>query len=174
LAAAAAIAAVAGAAGWLALRAPEKPSVAHGGSTKPASNNVTPDSKAGAGVAPVAAPTATRERGPEVDQPTAPRVDHRVRHGAPRPRRATENPKAAEAPTTSRPDPQEITTDFLPVMYGGNLAPIESGHVVRVELPRSALVSVGLPMNAERADERVVADVLVGQDGLARAIRFVH
>jgi len=28
-------------------------------------------------------------------------------------------------------------------------------------------------MNMDRADERVKADVLVGADGLARAIRFV-
>jgi hypothetical protein len=52
--------------------------------------------------------------------------------------------------------------------------PLEEGLVVRVELPRSALVSFGLPMNMERADERIKADVLLGNDGLARAIRFVH
>jgi hypothetical protein len=46
--------------------------------------------------------------------------------------------------------------------------------MVRVELPRSALVSFGLPMNVERADERIKADVLVGDDGVARAIRFVR
>jgi hypothetical protein len=41
-------------------------------------------------------------------------------------------------------------------------------------LPRSALASLGLPMNVERANERVKADVLLGHDGLARAIRFVR
>jgi hypothetical protein len=29
-------------------------------------------------------------------------------------------------------------------------------------------------MNMERADERIKADVIVGNDGLARAIRFVR
>jgi hypothetical protein len=51
---------------------------------------------------------------------------------------------------------------------------MESGQMIRVELPRSALASFGLPMNMERADERIKADVVVGNDGLARAIRFVR
>ena len=50
----------------------------------------------------------------------------------------------------------------------------EEGHLVRVELPRSALASFGLPVNAEATGDRVKADVLMGQDGIARAIRFVR
>ena len=41
-------------------------------------------------------------------------------------------------------------------------------------MPRSALVSFGLPMNIERANERIKADVLIGNDGVAHAIRFVR
>jgi hypothetical protein len=36
------------------------------------------------------------------------------------------------------------------------------------------LISFGLPVNAERAAEPVTADVVVGVDGVARAIRFVQ
>ena len=68
----------------------------------------------------------------------------------------------------------EIVTDFMPLTYGAELSPNEGGQLVRVELPRSALASLGLPMNVERTDERVKADVLLGHDGLARAIRFVR
>ena len=68
---------------------------------------------------------------------------------------------------------EEITTEFLPITYGGNVAQLDDGQLVRVELPRSALQSFGLPVNAERAGERVKADVLIGHDGVARAIRFV-
>ena len=50
----------------------------------------------------------------------------------------------------------------------------DGGHLVRVELPRSALVSFGLPVNFERAGGRVKADVLLGDDGIAHAIRFVR
>lgn len=68
---------------------------------------------------------------------------------------------------------EEIATDFLPVTYGGSLSPMDNGQVVRLELPRSVLQSFGLPMNAERTRERVKADVLLGHDGVVRAVRFV-
>jgi hypothetical protein len=68
----------------------------------------------------------------------------------------------------------EIATDFMPLTYDGGAMAMESGHVVRVELPRSALLSMGLPMNQERAGELIKADVLMGDDGVARAIRFVR
>jgi hypothetical protein len=77
-------------------------------------------------------------------------------------------------PTASAGTNDEITTDFLPISYGSNLSQLDDGQVVRVELPRSALQSFGLPVNAERAGERVKADVLLGHDGVARAIRFVR
>jgi hypothetical protein len=44
-----------------------------------------------------------------------------------------------------------------------------------VKLPRSALPGVsGLPMNMERAREPVQADVMLGEDGRALAVRFVR
>jgi hypothetical protein len=68
----------------------------------------------------------------------------------------------------------EIATDFIPLMNRETLAQMDGGQVMRVELPRSALMSFGLPMDMERAAERIKADVVVGNDGLARAIRFVR
>jgi hypothetical protein len=69
--------------------------------------------------------------------------------------------------------PKEIATDFILLNYD------ESGigsdaQMVRVELPRSAMANFGLPVNVDRSDQRVKADVLLGADGLARAIRFVQ
>ena len=69
---------------------------------------------------------------------------------------------------------REIATDFIPLVQGGRFGQADGGHLVRVELPRSALVSFGLPVNFERAGGRVKADVLLGDDGIARAIRFVR
>ena len=46
--------------------------------------------------------------------------------------------------------------------------------MMRVDLPRSAMATFGLPVNMDRANERVKADVLVGVDGLPHAIRFVR
>jgi hypothetical protein len=68
----------------------------------------------------------------------------------------------------------EIATDFFPLVNREALNQLDNGQLVRVELPRSALMSFGLPMNMERASERIKADIVVGEDGLARAIRFVR
>jgi hypothetical protein len=74
---------------------------------------------------------------------------------------------------------EEITTGFIPLPYGSGLNLWEAGpvgkiHLIRMRLPRSALLTTGLPMNEERADEPVLADVFFTEDGLARGIRFVN
>jgi len=68
--------------------------------------------------------------------------------------------------------PKEIATDFILLTYDGEVG--SEAQLVRMELPRSAMASFGLPVNMDRADQRVKADVLLGADGLARAIRFVQ
>jgi hypothetical protein len=68
----------------------------------------------------------------------------------------------------------ETATDFLPLLLVDAANEFERGQVVRVELPRSALISFGLPMNEERSREPIKADVLLGEDGLARAVRFIQ
>lgn len=90
------------------------------------------------------------------------------------PRRMTNASQSNRA--VNKPDDSigEIATDFIPLMNTDGLTQLDSGQVMRVELPRSALMSFGLPMNMERANERIKADVIVGGDGLARAIRFVR
>jgi hypothetical protein len=83
------------------------------------------------------------------------------------PRRAKNTDRAASSET-------EIATDFFPLVDYDNLINFESGEIRRVMLSRSSLVSLGLPVNMDRANEPVKADVLVGHDGLARAIRFIR
>jgi len=69
----------------------------------------------------------------------------------------------------------ESVTEFISLVADAPAAtPLEGGQLVRVQLPRSALASLGLPLNIERENESVKADVLLGNDGLARAIRFVR
>jgi hypothetical protein len=68
----------------------------------------------------------------------------------------------------------EIMTEFIPLVQDAGFAQSEGGHLMRVELPRTALASFGIPVNAEQAGGRVKADVLLGEDGTARAIRFVR
>jgi hypothetical protein len=82
---------------------------------------------------------------------------------------------AKETATSVTPDSAaEITTDFMPVGYASVMTLQDGGQLVRVELPRSALVAFGLPMNVNRYDEKVKADVFFSADGMARAIRFVQ
>src|SRR5215831_18043878 len=68
----------------------------------------------------------------------------------------------------------EIATSFFSVGDTSASSLADGGQLVRVELPRSALMRFGLPVNTDRAGERIKADVLVGSDGIARAIRFVR
>jgi hypothetical protein len=74
-------------------------------------------------------------------------------------------------PVRTKPAPREVTTKFYPLM---ELAPpFERGELVRMTLPASTMRDVGLFVNASHMDDPVQADVLIGQEGLARAIRFV-
>jgi hypothetical protein len=82
--------------------------------------------------------------------------------------------KARRNPSSQPPVP-EIATDFFPLTFAAEATTSsEGGHLVRVTIPRSALVAMGLPMNVYRSAEHVRADVVIGDDGLARAIRFIQ
>jgi hypothetical protein len=69
---------------------------------------------------------------------------------------------------------QEVATDFMPLEDSVALPPIESGHILRVSMPQSTMVRFGFPVNPDRFMEPVKADVMFGQDGIARAVRFVR
>ena len=69
---------------------------------------------------------------------------------------------------------KEVATDFIPLSYMNPASLQEGGQIIRVQLPRSALANFGLPVNMDRYNEKVKADVLYGVDGMARAIRFVQ
>ena len=61
---------------------------------------------------------------------------------------------------------------FIPWPGATGLPPLESGELVRMELPVSMLPSLGITPPAAHVTA-VKADVIVGQDGFARAVRFV-
>ncbi len=82
------------------------------------------------------------------------------------PRRATASDDVTVA--------SETVTDYIPLTYLADATALESGTVIRVELSPSALIAMGAPVNVERTDSRVKADVVVGDDGVARAVRFVQ
>lgn len=80
-------------------------------------------------------------------------------------------PPLALEPVKSQQPLAEVTTPFYPLMPSE--PPFESGLLVRVTVQARALRSVGIPVAEEHLSDPVLADVLVGQDDLARAIRFV-
>ena len=69
---------------------------------------------------------------------------------------------------------EEAASGFYPVPEADALPPVESALVVRVQLPMESLRVIGVPINEGRATERVEAEVLLGQDGLARGVRLVE
>ena len=68
----------------------------------------------------------------------------------------------------------ETTTAFFPLFYSS--VPVSGGHLVRMEVPQSAPSRFGViaAQTSAASPGMVIADVLVGDDGLARAVRFVH
>lgn len=90
----------------------------------------------------------------------------------PRPAAIRRQPKKPAAAVSAAA--REVSTPFLPVPYAPALTPEDRGHVVRVKLPAASMRTFGLPVAEDRTFERVKADVLLGEDGIARAIRFVH
>ncbi|HLK67876.1 MAG TPA: hypothetical protein VKU19_30800 [Bryobacteraceae bacterium] len=63
--------------------------------------------------------------------------------------------------------------DFIPLPNAQQIAPDEDVNLVRVELQRSAMIPLGYDVSADRASEPVEAEVVLGADGVARAVRFL-
>lgn len=82
-------------------------------------------------------------------------------------------PSRRPPPDVDRSEPDDTVAVFVPI--GPMTAPErdEAMQVVRVRLSRSALLGFGVPIDESHAAEALQADVLLGEDGLARGIRLV-
>jgi len=69
---------------------------------------------------------------------------------------------------------EEADAGFYPLPEAEALPAVENAMVVRVQMPVSSLQLMGVPVGDERADASVQADLLLGQDGLARGVRLVQ
>ncbi len=65
----------------------------------------------------------------------------------------------------------EVRTEFIPLSYAPDA---ESGQIVRVKVSSAMLASLGLSDTVRRSGQLIDAEVLVGDDGLTRAIRFIR
>jgi hypothetical protein len=77
---------------------------------------------------------------------------------------------SVQAPAVST----EVASGFYPLRYSA--LPVTQGSVVRLELSPADLAALGVTPPRAPGSQRdiVMADVLVGEDGLARAVRFVR
>jgi hypothetical protein len=67
-----------------------------------------------------------------------------------------------------------VSAEFIAVPYAAPIGEYERTEVVRVNVPVTALAQWGLPVSSMGLSQRVDADVVIGEDGLARAVRFVE
>ncbi len=65
----------------------------------------------------------------------------------------------------------EVKTDFIPLTYSSTT---ESGQIVRVKVPRAMMISLGATTSDGDSAELVKAEVLIDDEGTARAIRFIR
>jgi hypothetical protein len=94
------------------------------------------------------------------------------------PKRRTEAP-AARHSAPARIELAALTTQesddgFIPLPNAQQIDPNDDVNVVRMELPRSAMLAVGLEVSPDQVSDTVEAEVKLGSDGLARAVRFME
>ncbi len=88
--------------------------------------------------------------------------------------------KARSHAAVSDHSPSEAAdVGFVQLPYAEDLRPEETTEIMRVQLPRDSLAVLGLPVSGEqmiveRPGDSVDADVLIGMDGTARAIRLLE
>lgn len=66
---------------------------------------------------------------------------------------------------------EEIKTDFIPLTYAQTPS---SGQILRVKVPGSMMVDLGVVSNVAKPTSLVDAEVVVGDDGMTHAIRFIR
>lgn len=82
------------------------------------------------------------------------------------------HPPGRPAPKPPRRDGAVTPSGFVALPWTAGLPAFESGEIVRMEVPVASLPAYGIDISSG-ADRPVEADILIGQDGLARAIRLV-
>ena len=67
-----------------------------------------------------------------------------------------------------------VAADFVALPTFDPAIPLGETHMVRMDLPGSALQLLGYPVEGQLLDRRILTDVLVGQDGMPYAVRLVQ
>ncbi len=88
------------------------------------------------------------------------------------PKPAAATPVIAAVPAVAEDEAADAS--FYPLPEAEALPAVENATVVRVQLPVSSLRLMGFPVDEDSADGAVQAELLLGQDGLARGVRLVE
>jgi hypothetical protein len=78
------------------------------------------------------------------------------------------------------PSPSEVEdaayldSGFVALPYAGGAAPNAEGAVVRVEVPSSTLVTLGVPLGDQVTGGTVQAELLLGPGGMPQAVRVIE
>jgi hypothetical protein len=118
---------------------------------------------------------------PEVQsEPAAPQVQPNFTEKKITVSRATTKTVSPQAPRSSKKNDvgqsvetvakEEVRSEFFDLTYAQRP---ESGQIVRVKVPQSMKVSLGIATSVDQPGELVDAEVLVGDDGMTHAIRFI-
>jgi hypothetical protein len=106
-------------------------------------------------------PAASRAAAPAATYETVkPKATTRLPRGRP-------SAPREKAPAPAPQDP------FVAIPYTVPLAPEERATIVRMTLSPAAIAAVGFPFAVAETGSALQADVLVGEDGRARALRIV-
>lgn len=89
--------------------------------------------------------------------------------------------EASEVAAANVPDAQyalvrtdDLASSFYPLPEADDLPPVETTLVVRVQLPPSSLQLMGFPVSEDAGADPVQAELLLGQDGMARGVRLIQ
>ena len=138
-----------------------------------------------ASVSPAYTPSLPETKTSKLTAPTLPEI----KKSEPSTSTVAVKPSRASAVKVSRPTSQQVAiqrkevnrkqpitaetikTDFIALSYAKSP---ESGQIVRVKVPSSMMVTLGLVNSVAEPSSLVDAEVLVGDDGLTHSIRFVR
>jgi hypothetical protein len=84
---------------------------------------------------------------------------------------------AALSQVVEADDDSASDNGFVPLPYfasAGEIANASEDDVVRVEMPRSALVNLGVPVNDDANSGTVEAELLLGEGGVPQAVRVLE
>jgi hypothetical protein len=128
------------------------------------------DSQAASSATAPKATAATVPSGIHTFTPEPPAV---ISHARPHPHVAVRESRAVATSIPRETISTKTSNEYFPLTYLASSTAMESGTVVRVQLSRAALISLGLPLGNDRTEQVLKADLIVGDDGVARAIRLV-